>query len=101
MTAGVPLARGEACIVLAPPEDTLVEDTAQQRAIRAAFAWSMRNMFIFYACVAAVGVVAAFFIKSSKLSSEHTETRTGLLGVEKDSQGVELATRRHGLTEDV
>lgn len=69
-----------------------IQETIQARAVQDPFAWSIRNMFIFCACIAAVGVFAAFFIRSSKLSSEHVETRTGLLTVEKDSQGVELST---------
>lgn len=77
-----------------------IQDMSQEEAVKAAFAWSMRNMFIFYACVAALGVVAAFFIRSSKLSSDHVETRTGLLTVEKDAGGFELATQPREVTDD-
>lgn len=77
-----------------------IQDMSQEEAVKAAFAWSMRNMFIFYACVAALGVVAAFFIRSSKLSSDHVETRTGLLTLQKDARGFELATQPREVTED-
>ena len=70
-----------------------IQNPAQVRAVKDAFAWSIRNMFIFYTCVAAVGVVASFFIRRSKLSSEHVETRTGLLVMEKSEQGLELHSR--------
>jgi MFS family permease len=70
-----------------------ITDARQAQAVKDAFAWSIRNMFIFYTCVAAVGLIASFFIRSSKLSSEHVETRTGLLSTEKDPQDVELHSR--------
>ncbi|GME41845.1 MFS transporter [Neofusicoccum parvum] len=55
-----------------------IEDAAQQLTVKEAFAWSMRNMWIMYACVAACGVVATLFVERSPLSKEHTETKTGL-----------------------
>jgi MFS family permease len=69
-----------------------IEDAGQAQAIKEAFAWSIRNMWIFYTCVAILGVVAAFFIRSSILSNEHVETRTGLLSSGKDSGGTELSS---------
>jgi hypothetical protein len=35
-------------------------------------------MFIMYTCVGAVAVVASAFIKQRHLSTEHTETKTGI-----------------------
>jgi hypothetical protein len=49
-------------------------------------------MFIFYTCIAGVALIASFFIRSAKLSSEHVETRTGLLSAEKIAEGVELSS---------
>jgi MFS family permease len=69
-----------------------VRDPVQKLVIKQAFAWSLRNMWVFYTCVGAIGVVASAFVKRGELSEEHVETRTGLLGVrEKEPvEGVEL-----------
>lgn len=53
-------------------------DPAQRRAVEGAFAWSIRNMFIMYTCIAAVGLVASAFVKQRHMSKEHTETKTGI-----------------------
>ena len=55
-----------------------LSDPGQQLLLKRAFAWSIRNMWIFYTCVGAVGAAASIFIEASVLSEEHTETRTGL-----------------------
>lgn len=55
-----------------------IQDTAQRRAAQSAFAWSLRNMFIMYTSVAAVGLVASAFIKQRHMSTEHAETKTGI-----------------------
>jgi hypothetical protein len=55
-----------------------IQDAAQRHVVQEAFAWSIRNMFIMYTCVAAVGMVASVFIKHRHLSTEHTETKTGI-----------------------
>ncbi|KAL9091063.1 MAG: hypothetical protein Q9165_004990 [Trypethelium subeluteriae] len=55
-----------------------VHDDAQRHAIQDAFAWSLRNMFIMYTCAASVAMVASAFIKQQHLSTEHTETKTGI-----------------------
>jgi len=78
-----------------------IKDPAQALAVKEAFAWSIRNMWIFYTCVAVLGVIAAFFIRGSRLSSEHVETRTGLLTPEKNRSGLELsAPTLHTLSVD-
>ncbi len=51
---------------------------AQELAVKQAFAWSIRNMFIMFTCVGAIGVIASLFVVPTKLSKEHTETVTGL-----------------------
>ena len=55
-----------------------IQDAAQRQVVQDAFAWSLRNMFIMYTCVAPVGMVASIFIKQRHLSTEHTETKTGV-----------------------
>jgi hypothetical protein len=55
-----------------------IQDPSQCQVVLEAFAWSMRNMFILYTCLAAIAVVAGVFIKHEKLNTEHTETRTGI-----------------------
>jgi hypothetical protein len=67
-------------------------DPAQRTAVKNAFAWSLRNMWILYTCVGVLSVIAGIFIKKSELPLHHTETRTGL-HMEKD---LELAPQRVG-----
>ena len=55
-----------------------IQDATQRQVVQDTFAWSLRNMFIMYACVAAVAIVASAFIKQRHLSTEHTETKTGI-----------------------
>lgn len=55
-----------------------IADPAQRLAVKEAFAWSLRNMWILMTGVAAVGALASWCIQTSVLSKEHTETKTGL-----------------------
>lgn len=56
-----------------------IQDAGQRLAVKQAFAWSMRNMWIFYACVGGLSVVASLFIKGEVLhQGEHVETKTGI-----------------------
>lgn len=55
-----------------------IQNATQRQVVQGAFAWSLRNMFIMYTCVAAVAMVASAFIKQRHLSTEHTETKTGI-----------------------
>jgi hypothetical protein len=57
---------------------SMIQDPAQKFAVKKAFAWSLRNMWIFYTCISALAVVASAFIKRQILSKEHVETRTGI-----------------------
>jgi MFS family permease len=50
----------------------------QQLAVKEAFAWSIRNMFIMFTCVSFLSIVSSLFIVKTKLSKEHRETITGL-----------------------
>jgi MFS family permease len=55
-----------------------IQDPAQRQVVLEAFAWSMRNIFILYTCLAAVAMAASVFIKHRHLKEEHTETKTGI-----------------------
>ena len=55
-----------------------IADEGQRMAVKEAFVWSLRNMWIFTTCVAAVAVVGSCFVRKSVLSREHVETKTGL-----------------------
>lgn len=55
-----------------------IQDTAQRQAVLDAFAGSLRNMFIMYTCIAPVAMAAGAFIKQRHMSTEHTETKTGI-----------------------
>jgi len=62
-----------------------ISDPAQQLAVKEAFAFSLRNMWILYTCVSAVGLLASAFIAKQALSKEHTETKTGITKKEPSS----------------
>lgn len=55
-----------------------IVDKSQKLAIQEAFAWSLKNVWILYTCVAFLALFATAFMGKRKLSMEHTETRTGL-----------------------
>ena len=55
-----------------------IQDAGQREVVKEAFSWSMRNMWIMYTVLGALGVVSSAFVKGKKLSTEHTETVTGL-----------------------
>jgi hypothetical protein len=55
-----------------------IDDPAQLLAVKEAFAWSLRNMWILYTCMSAVGLFLSAFILKAKLNKEHVETVTGL-----------------------
>lgn len=69
-----------------------IKDVAQKLVIKQAFAWSMRNMWIFYACIGGIAVAASFFIQKEALSQDaHVETKTGISemrekGLEEDNE---------------
>ncbi|PYH94827.1 MFS general substrate transporter [Aspergillus ellipticus CBS 707.79] len=65
-----------------------LHDPVQHRAVQSAYAWSIRNMFIMYTAVAAVGLLASPFIKQRHMSSEHTETKTGIENMTDQKQKV-------------
>lgn len=51
---------------------------AQALAVKEAFSWSIRNMFIMFTALGAVGIISSLFVVKKKLSKEHRETITGL-----------------------
>lgn len=55
-----------------------IQDALQRQVVLEAFAFSVRNMFILYTCLAAIALVASVFIKHRVLNTEHTETKTGI-----------------------
>lgn len=67
--------------------DQLLADPLQRRAVRDAWAWSLRNLWILYTCIAVVGVVASLFLRKTHLSKdeEYTENKTGIRAREKSS----------------
>ncbi|KAF9629038.1 putative MFS transporter [Lasiodiplodia theobromae] len=58
-----------------------------QGVVREAYAGALRNVWILYACVAGVAVVATLFVERSVLSDEHTETKTGIRSEERAGKG--------------
>ncbi|KAJ0417234.1 MFS general substrate transporter [Aspergillus carlsbadensis] len=56
----------------------VLSEEAQKIAVRDAFAWSVRNMFIFYTATAGVAVLAGVFVKQREMKREHVETKTGV-----------------------
>ncbi|CEL04001.1 hypothetical protein ASPCAL05135 [Aspergillus calidoustus] len=56
----------------------VLSDEVQKIAVRDAFAWSVRNMFIFYTGIAGVAVLAGVFIEQKEMKREHVETKTGV-----------------------
>lgn len=55
-----------------------ISDAAQRLAVKEAFVWSLRNMWIFTTCTGAMAVFASLLIRKSVLSVVHVETKTGL-----------------------
>lgn len=57
---------------------TSILDQIQRLAVRAAFAWSLRNLFILTTSLSACTVIAGVFIAQMHLSTNHVERKTGL-----------------------
>jgi hypothetical protein len=66
-----------------------VPDLMQRRAVQSAYAFGMRNMFILYTAFAAIGLLASPFIKHRHMSTEHTETKTGIENMTKHERKTE------------
>lgn len=61
----------------------LIKTLPDSRVVQDAFAWSIRNMFVFYAGVAGVAIAASVFMEQKHMSSNHTETKTGIENLTK------------------
>lgn len=55
-----------------------IANEGQRDAVKAAFAYSLSNVWILMTAMAGAGVVASFFVARTHLSKEHTETKTGI-----------------------
>ena len=53
-----------------------------RRAVRAIYVVSLRDMWIFFVCIATAGLVVSLFIKKTKLAKTHEVTKTGLAAEE-------------------
>lgn len=60
-----------------------ISNPVQREAVEAAFAWSLRNMWIMFAGIAGLGTVASIFVAQQHLDVEHVETRTGIDSMQK------------------
>jgi hypothetical protein len=71
-----------------------IADAAQKLAVKKAYAWALKNLWILSTCMAACAALASVFISKQVLSKVYVEARTGL---EKDEPLVvaehELSTR--------
>lgn len=56
----------------------MMHNVTQQLLVQESYAWSLSNAWILYAAIAAVTIVASYFVGTHALSTEHVETRTGL-----------------------
>ena len=55
-----------------------IQDPRQRMVVQEVFAASLRNLWIMYTGIAGVGLIASLFVVHNRLSTEHTETRTGI-----------------------
>lgn len=56
---------------------------AEKAVVTKAYTDSLKIMWIFYVCIAAVGVLASLTIRKEKLSKQHEIQKTGLAGQEE------------------
>jgi len=62
-----------------------ISNETQKLAVKQAFAWSLRNLWIMCTCMAAFGLFAGGFVTKRELSKVHTETHTG---IKKKTEGL-------------
>lgn len=63
-----------------------IPDLAQRLVVQNAYAFGIRNMFILYTASAGVGLLATAFVKQRHMSTEHTETKTGIENMTKNER---------------
>jgi EmrB/QacA subfamily drug resistance transporter len=74
-----------------------IEDPGVREAVKGAFAWSLRNMWIMYCGVSFLAVLSSVGVKGRELRVEHEETRTGLRGGEREEgRGLVGEAQREG-----
>ena len=61
-----------------------MRNAVNRELVQAAYAWSLRNAWIMYTGLSFLTIVAAWFVGTHPLSTEHTETRTGLADRESE-----------------
>lgn len=67
-------------------------DLRQQEAVKQAFAFALRNMWIMYTVLGGLGLLSSFFVGEAKLSSDHVETVTGIRSEKvKTGESIEMA----------
>ena len=66
-----------------------VPDQVQRVVVQNAYAFGMRNMFILYTAFAGIGLLASPFVKHRHMSTEHTETKTGIENMTKHERKTE------------
>jgi hypothetical protein len=79
-----------------------IADPKQQLAVKQAFAWSLRNLWVMCAGMAGACLLAAALVTQKELSREHRETKTGInmekedavAGVDERAGGNECQERR-------
>ena len=55
-----------------------------RQTVRGVYVASLREMWIFFVCIASIGLVVSLFIKKTKLSKTHEVTKTGLAAEEQN-----------------
>jgi MFS family permease len=63
-----------------------IENRATKAAVKVAYASSIHHIWILCVSVAATAFLASFLVKGKTLSSDHTETKTGLKSEREDSE---------------
>lgn len=58
------------------------------------FTFTLSRMWIFYTCMAAVGLILTFFIRPVALSKQHTIAKTGLAEQERNRQEILAAQKK-------
>lgn len=53
-------------------------DPVQNAAVKDTFSASLRNLWIMYICFSFCGIISSLFVAKAVLSTEHSETITGL-----------------------
>jgi len=63
-----------------------ISNKTQEIAVKDAFSWSLRHLWIMYTGIAGIALFTSFFIGKAVLSTEHVETKTGLKKISKEPE---------------